>query len=109
MQVKLTGDGTKICRKLNLTNFCFTVLNEGDVAKSPRGNHAIAIINSTEKYEDLKIALSDIRNEVQALTSIKFDSMEFPMEYFLCGDLKFSAIICGIDNATSTHPCIWCL
>ena len=60
VQVKLMGDGTKICRKLNLTNFCFTVLNEGDVAKSPRGNHAIAIINSTEKYEDLKIALSDI-------------------------------------------------
>ena len=60
VQVKLTGDGTKICRKLNLINFC-SVLNEGDIAKSPRGNHTIAIINSTEKYEDLKIVLSDIR------------------------------------------------
>ena len=104
----MTGDGTKICRKLNLINFCFTVLNEGDLAKSPRGNYAIAIINSTEKYEDLKIALSDIRNEVQALTSINFDGMDFPIEYFLCSNLKFLAIVCGIDNATSTHPCIWC-
>ena len=108
VQVKLTGDGTKICRKLNLINFCFTLLNEGDIAKSPRGNHTIAIINSTEKYEDLKIALSDIRSEVQSLTSIKCDGMDFPIEYFLCSDLKFLAVICGIDSATSTYPCIWC-
>ena len=89
-------------RKLNLINFCFTLLNEGDIAKSPWENHTIAIINSTEKYEDLKIALSDIRSEVQSLTSIKCDSMDFPIEYFLWSNLKFLAIICGIDSATST-------
>ena len=55
IQVKLTGDGTKICRKLNLINFCFTVLNEGDLTKSPRGNHTIAIINSTENMKILKL------------------------------------------------------
>ena len=108
VQVKLTGDGTKICRKLNLINFCFTVLNEGDLTKSPRGNHTIAIINSTEKYEDLEIALSDIQSEVQTLTSITFDGMNFPIEYFLCSDLKFLAIICGIESATCKHACIWC-
>lgn len=35
MQVELTGDGTKICRKLSLIQFCFTELNEGDLTKSP--------------------------------------------------------------------------
>lgn len=43
VQVKLTGDGTRICRKLNLINFCFTVLNEGNLAKSPRGNHTTSL------------------------------------------------------------------
>jgi len=105
VQVKLTGDGTKICRKLNLINFCF---NESDLAKSARGNHAIAIINSSENYDDLKVALTDIRNEVESLTSIIVDGMKFPIEYFLCGDLKFLALICGIENATCTHACIWC-
>jgi len=108
VQVKLTGDGTKICRKLNLINFCFTVLNEGDLAKSARGNHTIAIINATEKYEELEIALRDIRNEVESLTSITIDGVNFPIEYFLCGDLKFLALICGIENATCTRACIWC-
>ena len=33
LQVKLSGDGTKICRKLNLINFTFTLLNEEAVAE----------------------------------------------------------------------------
>ena len=48
LQVKLSGDGTKVCRKLNVINFTFTLLNEGEIAMSPKGNHTIAIINSTE-------------------------------------------------------------
>ena len=32
LQVKLSGDGTKICRKLNLINFPFTLLNEEEIA-----------------------------------------------------------------------------
>ena len=82
VQVKLTDDGTKICRNLNLINFCFIVLNEGDLAKSPRGHHTIANINSTEKCEDLEIALSDGQRKVQNLTSITFDGINFPIEYF---------------------------
>ena len=84
------------------------MLNEGDLAQSPRGNHTIAVINSTEKYKDLEIALSNIRNEVQTLTFINIDGMRFPIEYFLCGDLNFLAVVCGIENATCTHACVWC-
>ena len=36
------------------------MLNKGYLTKSPRGNHTIAIINSTEKYKDLEIASSNI-------------------------------------------------
>ena len=70
--------------------------------------HAITYTNSTEKYEDLEIALSDVRREVQNLTSITFDGMNFPIEYFLCSDLKFLALICGIESTTCTHAYIWC-
>ena len=108
LQVKLSGDGTKVCRKLNLINITFTLLNEGDVAKSPRGNHSVAIINGTENYNDLRDALSDICQEVENLATLNVDGLTFPLEYFLCSDLKFLAIICGIENATSTYPCIWC-
>ena len=35
LKVKLSGDGTKICRKLNLINFTFILLNEKAIATSP--------------------------------------------------------------------------
>ena len=37
LKVKISGDGTKICRKLNLINFTFMLLNEKAIAKSPKG------------------------------------------------------------------------
>ena len=108
LQVKLSGDGTKVCRKLNLVNFTFTLLNEEDIAMSSRGNHTIAILNVPEDYEKLATALRDIIAEVETLTSISIDSEEFEIEYFLCSDLKFLAIVCGIEAANSTYACVWC-
>ena len=108
LQVKLSGDGTKVCRKLNLINFTFTLLNEGDLAKSPKGNHTIAIISAIEGYDTLKTALSDICEEAQRLTSIEVNGMTFPVEYFLGSDLKFLVIVCGIESATCTYACVWC-
>ena len=107
LQVKLSGDGTKVCRKLNI-NFAFTLLNEGEIAMSPKGNHTIAIINSTESYDVLATTLSDICDEVKRLTTVEVDNHTFCIEYFLCSDWKFLAIICGIESATATYACIWC-
>ena len=73
VQVNLSGDDTKVSRKLNLINFTFTLLNEGDIAKSPRGNHTVAIINRTENYDTLRDALSDICKEVANLTTLNVD------------------------------------
>ena len=108
LQVKLSGDGTKVCRKLNVINFTFTLLNEGEIAMSPKGNYTIAIINSTESYDVLATTLSDICDEVKTLTSIEVSGHTFHIEYFLCSDWKFLAIICGLESATSTYACIWC-
>ena len=82
LQVKLSGDGTKICRKHNLINFTFTLLNEGSVAMSPSGNHTIAIINGSEKYEHLQIALADIIAEVRELKNLTVQQHNFEIEYF---------------------------
>ena len=108
LQVKLSGDGMKICRKLNLINFTFTLLNKGAVAMSPSGNHTIAIINGSEKYECLATALADIIKEVRELKQLNVNQHIFEIEYFLCSDLKFLAMICGIESATSNYSCVWC-
>ena len=75
-----------LCRKLNLVNFMFTLLNEDDIAMSARGSHTIAI---PEDYEKLTIALRDVIAEVETLTFITTGDDKFEIEYFLCSDLKF--------------------
>ena len=51
LRVKLTGDGTKIGRKLHVVTFAFTLLEEGSKAYGPTGNHCIAIVKEPEEYE----------------------------------------------------------
>ena len=75
---------------------------------SPKCNHTIAIINASENYDVLKTASSDIIKEVAELTAIEVNGITFNIEYFLCSDLKFLAIICGIEAVNSTYACIWC-
>ena len=53
IRIKLTGDGTKIGKRLHVVNVAFTLLDEGEKAYSAAGNHCIAIIKEPESYESL--------------------------------------------------------
>ena len=35
-------------------------------------------------------------------------TVTYSIQYFLGGDMKFLALVCGIDSTTCTHSCIWC-
>ena len=106
MRVKLTGDGTKIGKHLHVVNFGFTLLDEGDKAYSPAGNHCLAIFKEPESYQSLKNCLKDIISEVNALSTIKVNGVTFEIVYYLGGDWKFLAIATGIDSALSAFACI---
>ena len=99
VQVKLTGDGTYIARSIHVLNFAFTLLNEGSLAQSVFGNHPLSIIQIPENYESLVQALSDIVDEASALQSIEINGNTHSIEYFLGGDMKFLATVCGIEAA----------
>ena len=58
-QVKLSGDGTKIGKRLHVVAFTFTLLEE-DQAGSAAGNHTLAVFKQPESYDSLKLALADI-------------------------------------------------
>ena len=103
LRVKLSGDGTRIGKRLHVTNFTFTILDEGPIAHTSEGNHILAIVKVSEKYELLKLALEDICHDVERLNEIKVKSETFSIEYFLGGDLKFLAIAVGIDSARSKY------
>lgn len=108
IKVKLSGDGTNVGKHLHVINITFTILEEGSRAMSAEGNHLVAVVKVPENYDSLFVALGDIRNEVEGLSKIYVGNQCFEIEWFLGGDWKFLACVCGLGAAHATRPCIWC-
>ena len=108
-RIKLTGDGTQIGRGYSVVNIAFTILEEGTKACSAQGNHSIAIFKVSESnYDALCEAMQDIITEAKEQTNITINGNTYNIEYYLGGDMKFLALVCGIDSATAKYSCIWC-
>ena len=108
IKVKLNGDGTNIGKRLTVVNFAYTILNEKQHAMGEKGNYILAIIKTTESYENLRESLVDLIDEMSNLTDITVNDKNYAIEYFLGGDWKFLALVCGIGRANEDYACIWC-
>ena len=108
VQVKLTGDGTNIGRTFHVVNVAFVLLNDSASVSSPNGNHSLAILKVSEDYDSLHQSLTDILEEASTLQSIDINDRSHRVEFFLGGDMKFLAVVCGIEAANSNYPCVWC-
>ena len=63
------------------------------------GNHCLAIFKEPESYASMQACLSDIKQEMESLTSVTINDITFDIEYYLGGDWKFLAMATGIDSA----------
>ena len=52
--------------------------------------------------------LADLRMEMSNLKEISANSCTYKIEYFLGGDLKFLALVCGLGRANEDYACVWC-
>ena len=94
VRVKVSGDGTFVGKRLHVVNLTFTILDEGKRAHSSDGNYCLAIFRQKESYDEMKTALSDIR-QIENLSSIQVNDLIFDIVYFLGGDWKFLALVTG--------------
>ena len=108
IRIKLTGDGTRIARGLNIVNVAFTILEEGSNAFSVFGNYTIAILKATETYDELALGLQDICEEAKDLEVLTIEGNVYKIIFFLGGDWKFLTTVCGIESASAEYSCIWC-
>ena len=106
--VKISGDGTCIGKRLKLVNITFTILNEKDAAMSEKDNYVLAILKTTESYDNLKESLSDLTAEMTKLSKVKVGGKHYNIENFLGGNWKFLACVCGLGATNQDHACIWC-
>lgn len=105
--VKFSGDGAKMGRVKNFIIFSISFPE----SSNPLNQTTIGIINCTETYDCLKIACDPIFKELNELNSkrkITVDSVEYDLEFFLGGDMKFISLILGLCGATGVFACPWC-
>ena len=108
LKIKVSGDGTNIGKRLHILNVTYTIINEESAAMSEKGNYVLAIIKTTEEYNSIRDSLSDLIEEMRILKSVEVNGVEYELEYFLGGDWKFLACVCGIGCANQDYACIWC-
>ena len=109
IRVKLTGDGTWVSRSMHLVVIAFSILNVGNQNPNlPGGNHAIALVNTEEKYEQLSEALKDIEKEIQSTQHLTIDDHKFKIEYYFSVDMEYLAVCLGLQAANANYSCIWC-
>lgn len=65
LKVKITGDGTSVSCSMHLVVIAFTLVEDEPQPNAPKGNHTIALINTTEDYDNLVEALDDITTEIK--------------------------------------------
>ena len=107
-RIKITGDGTHIAQGLNIVNVAFTILEEKHKACSVFGNYSLAILKIAEDYEELSSGLQDICEEAADLQMVTIQDKIYNIKFFLGGDWKYLATICGIESASAEYSCIWC-
>lgn len=70
IKIKLSGDGTNIGKRLTVVNFTFAILNEKELAMGEKGNYVLAVIKTTETYDNLRESLADLQMEMSNLKEI---------------------------------------
>ncbi|XP_076086100.1 uncharacterized protein LOC143056822 [Mytilus galloprovincialis] len=109
IQIKISGDGTKVTRISNFIVISFAVLSSEKL--SAEELVVLAIVRSSEKYENLEECLSPVFSEINEMylcKNIQVDSKLYNLEIFFGGDMKFIQICLGLGSSTGQYACPWC-
>ena len=72
-----------------------------------KGNYILAVLKTTEYYENLKESLRDLRNEMQSLTNITVNNRTYNIECFLGDTGSFWPVFVALELQTQDYACIW--
>ncbi len=111
--IKLCGDGCNVTKNISFFNFSMCIINDTKNCKKSKGHYIIGIFEVSENYINLKKALKQIVKQVNNIRIIKFTSSSgeeivFIINFKIATDLKATAELMGINNATSQFPCPFC-
>jgi hypothetical protein len=110
VNVKLSGDGTRLGIKFKIVDFGFTFLEEINMRTNFENEHVLTMFTCNENFGELKVALQDVLRDLERIQKdgLTIGRNLYHLNFFLCGDLKFLLIVLGLKDATSEYACPWC-
>ena len=67
-------------KRIQVENFTYTVLDEGESAYSYEACHPLAMFKAPEKYDSLKLALKDLISEITELKTTTVGDKTYSIE-----------------------------
>ena len=92
------------CQGLSVINFAFTILEEGNLVLSVKGNHSFAILRVSEDYDDLLQSLQDVISEVKDLETVTINDVSYQIQLFFGAwqlEISSNYMWFGICNITA--------
>ena len=89
---------------MTVLNFSFGFLDiiNNKIETNPNavtGNFTLGLFKvKSECYDELKISLTELNEALSLLQTITLDGKEYKIEYWLGGDLKFLALVLGMNK-----------
>lgn len=112
LTIKLCADGTNVSRKASIYILSFSIIDQKNTCQTAFGHYLIGIFDISENYEDLKIALKEIVEELNNLTMIEIDventKKDFNINTKFSSDLKATSMLMGVNMANANYPCPFC-
>ena len=106
IRVEFSANGANVGKYRTFTNFTVTFIDEPSAEK--RRPHLRAVLEESEKYENVQELLSLYNTEIDLLNSGTILVGSKNVQILLCADYKFILIALGMKAATSSHACIYC-
>jgi len=110
--IRISGDGRNVGKKIKHVMVTFEILNDINNIFQPDNHYCLVLYSGIEKYEHLKNALNHLMNELEDIDKNGFidsDGLKWKTILYFSSDWKFLSICLGINHATATHFCPWCL
>ena len=105
VRICLRGDKT-LCGNTSFFNFCFTLPDEGDIAKTVQGQYSLGVFEVlSDNYNTMNVALDELSKNMKTFI---LDDKAYKIEWHLAGDMVWMKIERGLNGCNSKYPCFKC-
>ena len=110
IKICIRGDKTDCGRNQSFFNSCFSLPDEGKIAKTANGQYTLGVFEvQSDNYETMNVALKDIVDKTRSLNNkITIENKDYNIEWYLSGDMVWHKTERGLNSCASNHPCFKC-